>query len=248
MPSNHTSWENSARWYTGAVGEKGHYYHQHVVIPGALRLLNLSATSRLLDLACGQGILARALPPSTGYLGLDLSESLIKSAQKLSRHEFRVADVSKPLSLSQKDFTHAAIILALQNINHPEITLQNASRHLAPSGRLLLVLNHPCFRIPRQSSWGIDPGNQLEYRRINRYLSPLKIPISTHPGDSHSPLTWSFHQPLSAYFAFLKSAGFVVDSLEEWTSDKESVGQAAKMENRARSEFPLFMAILARKL
>jgi ubiquinone/menaquinone biosynthesis C-methylase UbiE len=180
-------------------------------------------------------------------LGLDLSPSLIKEAQKLSRHEFKVANVSKPLPSPSRKFSHAAVILALQNIEHPETALKNASAYLVPGGRLLIVLNHPCFRIPRQSSWGIDPQNKLEYRRINRYLSPLKIPVTTNPGNPNSAVTWSFHNSLSSYFQFLKNSGFVITDLEEWASDKASVGRTAKMENRARSEFPLFLAILAKK-
>jgi hypothetical protein len=38
----------------------------------------------------------------------------------------------------------------------------------------------------------------------------------------------------------------VIDALEEWTSDKESEGKASRMENKARSEFPLFLALRAR--
>ena len=34
---------------------------------------------------------------------------------------------------------------------------------------------------------------------------------------------------------------------EEWISDKRSMGKRAGMENRAREEFPLFLAILAKK-
>ena len=245
--STSTSWEKSGSWYTKSVGEKGNYYHQHLVIPNSLRLLNLQNNSSLLDLACGQGVLARALPKSVGYLGLDLSPSLIKEAQRLSRHQFKVADVSKPLPSPPQKFSHAAIILALQNLEHPETALKNASDYLIPGGKLLIVLNHPCFRIPRQSSWGIDPQNKLEYRRVNRYLSPLKIPVTTNPGIPNSPVTWSFHYSLSSYFQFLKNSGFVITDLEEWASDKASVGRAARMENRARSEFPLFIALLAQK-
>lgn len=242
-----TSWEKSGSWYNKSVGRKGHYYHQHLIIPNSLRLLGLQNNSSLLDLACGQGILARALPKSVNYLGLDISPSLIKAAQKQSGHTFRIADVAQPLPHLPQKFSHAAIILSLQNIERPEITLKNASDNLLPQGKLLIVINHPCFRIPRQSSWEIDSQNKLEYRRINLYLSPLKIPVTTHPGISHSPITWSFHYPLSYYFKILAAAGFVISILEEWASDKESQGPAARMENRARSEFPLFLAILAKK-
>jgi hypothetical protein len=39
-----------------------------------------------------------------------------------------------------------------------------------------------------------------------------------------------------------------VSDLEEWTSDKVSIGKAAKGENRARAEFPLFLVIKAVKM
>ena len=76
-------------------------------------------------------------------------------------------------------------------------------------------------------------------------MSEQKIPIVTSPGKSQSETTWSFHYPLSSYFSFLQNAGFVVQDLQEWCSDKESLGKAARWENRARKEFPLFMAIKA---
>ena len=67
-----------------------------------------------------------------------------------------------------------------------------------------------------------------------------------HPGQGHGPLTWSFHEPISAYTNMLADNNFVIENLEEWTSDKESMGKAGRMENRSRAEFPLFLAILAR--
>jgi len=255
MKNSSTSWEKSSKWYGKSVGEYGNYYHQHLVIPNSLRLLNLNVNEKsqseahqsILDLACGQGVLARALPKNVGYLGLDLSPSLISEAQKLSHHEFKVADVSKNLNFITDKFSHATILLSLQNIEDQNSVILNAYNLLIPTGQFLIVLNHPAFRIPRQSSWEIDPQNKIEYRRINRYLSPLKIPVSTHPGDKNSPITWSFHHPLSHYFDLLNKNNFVVTALEEWASDKASVGKAARMENRARQEFPLFLAILAEK-
>lgn len=79
-------------------------------------------------------------------------------------------------------------------------------------------------------------------------MSPLKIPITMHPGQQQSALTWSFHHPISFYSQILFDHGFMIEKLEEWTSDKQSVGgKTATMENRGRSEFPLFMAIKAIK-
>lgn len=246
-----TSWQKVGRWYSASVGEGGHYYHQHVVLPGTLRLLNVQPTSQVLDLACGQGVLARRLPEAAEYYGLDSAAQLISAAQRQNRnrhHHFVVADVTKPLPLHSTAFTHATIILALQNIQWPEQVFQNVGAHLIEGGRLVMVLNHPGFRIPRQSSWGIDDKNKTQYRRLDRYLTPLKVPITAHPGQKSSATTWSFHQPLSLYVQQLQAQGFMVETMEEWVSDKTSQGAAAKMENRSRTEFPLFLAISARKI
>src|SRR5579872_4859138 len=56
------SWDSSENWYSSCVGEKGHYYHQTVVLPNVLRMLGKFHS--LLDLGCGQGVLARHLKES----------------------------------------------------------------------------------------------------------------------------------------------------------------------------------------
>ena len=79
-------------------------------------------------------------------------------------------------------------------------------------------------------------------------MSPMEIPINMNPSDRSSPITMSYHYPLSDYSKMLKDAGFVIDLIEEWTSDKESEGRVARMENRSRAEIPLFIAIRAIKI
>ena len=246
-----TSWQKVSKWYNQEVGTSGHYYHQHVIFPGINKLIKFSSTSKVLDLACGQGVLARNIDQNIPYLGLDLSSNLINQAKKQDSntfHQYQVADLSKKIQIKNQDFSHAFIILALQNIEFPAVALKNAYDHLLTGGQLLIVLNHPCFRIPRQSSWEIDQNKKIQYRRIDKYLSFMKIPISAHPGSAqHSPITWSFHFSISDLSNWLFKVGFKIIKIEEWGSDKVSEGKAAKMENRSRQEFPLFMAVLVEK-
>lgn len=246
-------WEPVGKWYNESVGQDGHYYHRNIVIPGTLRLLELNKTSEpsILDFASGQGVLERHIPPSIHYEGIDISPALIKSAKslcKVSQHQFHVGDATHSLPIKKTDFTHAAILLALQNIEHPELVLKNGFKHLSSGGRLVIVLNHPCFRIPRQSSWKVDEEQKVQYRRLDRYMSPMKIPIQANPSKGQQSVqTWSFHHSLSDYSKWLREAGFLIEAMEEWCSDKVSTGKAAKMENRSRMEFPLFLAIAAIK-
>jgi Methylase involved in ubiquinone/menaquinone biosynthesis len=248
-----TSWESSSDWYNTLVGNEGHYYHREVVLPGVLKLLELPSKSpaSLLDLAAGQGVLARALPPHVTYTGVEIAPSFVKEGLKLlknrSNSNLICGDATKDLDLKTQ-FTHGAILLALQNMEHPDLALKNLGRHLVKGGVAVLVLNHPCFRIPRQSSWGVDEPKKLQYRRLDRYQSSLSIPLQTHPGKENSASTISFHHPLTAWFHWIHEAGFAVTLLEEWVSNKVSTGANAKQENRARAEFPLFLALQLKRL
>lgn len=245
-----TSWQNSEKWYDKIVGEKGHYYHQNVIIPALLKEAHFTKSSKILDLGCGQGVLSRHLPEKSRYTGVDLSKSLLQKAKEYAKdkdHSFIQADICKDLPIKEKDFTHGVMILSLQNIEKVDVAIANLSKHLKKDAKLIIVINHPCFRIPRQSDWQIDEDKKIQSRRMNLYMSDQKIPIKTHPGKKDSQVTYSFHHPLCFYFDILFNQGFVVENILELCSDKNSTGTKAKMENRARKEFPLFLTFIAKK-
>ncbi|MDP1836265.1 MAG: class I SAM-dependent methyltransferase [Chlamydiales bacterium] len=249
-----TSWEPVEDWYKAAVGKEGHTYHKEVVLPGLLKLIKAfkPKCDSLVDLACGQGVLARNLPPQVRYVGVDLSPSLVtyaKNNDKQRTHRYFVGDITDPkLDAGSERFDCCTIVLAIQNVENALAAFQNAARFLKDDGKLFIVMNHPSFRIPRQSSWGVDEQKKLQYRRMEGYMSAMKIPIQMHPskGDD-SAVTISFHHPLSSYAQWLQQAGFCIETMEEWCSTKESTGRTAKMENRSRKEFPLFLTLVARK-
>jgi hypothetical protein len=116
------------------------------------------------------------------------------------------------------------------------------------SPRLVIVMMHPCFRGSKHTSWGWDQQAAVQYRRVDRYLLPRKEPIVTHPGSDPTHYTWTFHRPLESYVKALRSAGLLLDALEEWPSHKASQpGPRAAAENAARKEIPLFLALRAVK-
>jgi len=243
------SWDAAGKWYDQCVGKEGHYYHQSLILPNMIRLLKLKPQESLLDLGCGQGVLQRSIPKTCQYVGVDASKELLAAAKKISQGDFIFADACQNLPIEKKDFDAACFLLSLQNMEHPDKAIAIASSHLKKGGRLLLVLNHPCFRIPRQSDWGFDERSKLQYRRMNVYMTPQRIPIQTNPGRAEkSATTYSFHQPLSNYISFLTKNSLVITSMEEWCSDKKSEGARSKIEDRARLEFPLFLSILSEKI
>jgi hypothetical protein len=142
-----------------------------------------------------------------------------------------------------------AIVLALQNIKNQFAVIKNVERYLAKEGKLVIVLNHPAFRIPKHADWAVDKEKNIQYRKVDCYLTPQVIPIDSSPFDNrNNQRTWSYHYPLSAYSEMLLDNGLVIEKIEEWTSPKKSEGGMAKIEDDARKEFPMFMAIVARRI
>ncbi len=253
MTPQDTSWEKVANWYDKHVSEASDY-HRDIIIPGALKLLDAKRGEKILDVGCGQGELCRELAKiGVHVVGIDASKKLIDIAKKRSGEKynihFRVSDAGDLEGIQDGTFDAACSILAIQNMENLDAVAKEMSRVVKRGGRILWVLNHPCFRIPRQSGWGFDEKRKLQYRRIDRYMSENKIPIQMHPGSSPNIYTWTFHRPLSGYFDQFNSRGFAVTKLEEWISHRKSKpGASARSENAAREEIPLFLAILAVKI
>lgn len=248
-----TDWNSVAQWYDGLVGESGSEYHQKVVLPGTVRLLDVQEGESVVDIACGQGVLCRMLGKRAGVevTGIDAAEELINLARQRSEGNihYHVADARELDFLPSARFAAAACVLAIQNIHPIQPVFAQMSRLLNAGGRFVMVLMHPCFRGPKETSWGWDEQRKIQYRRVDRYLLPRKTPIVTHPGKSPEIYTWSFHKPIEHYVKALRQAGLLIDAMEEWPSHKKSSpGPRASAENTAREEIPMFLAVRARKI
>lgn len=216
-----------------------------------LRLLAVREGERVLDLACGEGTVSRMIAGrGARVLAVDESARLIALAKKSSGAgvEYRVApahDLGRVVPAASCDA--AVIVLALENIEHYREALASCARALSSSGRLIIVLNHPAFRVPKRSSWHHDEKRRIMYRRVDGYLSESAEKIEMEPEKKDGDFVIAYHRPLQAYAKALERAGFVIERMEEWTSHRKSEGSRAEEENRARREFPLFLAIRALK-
>lgn len=246
-----TSWENVASWYDSLIGESGGYYHQHVVFPKTVELLALKPDMKVLDIACGQGAFCRRLLlKKCNVTGVDQSEMLLEYARKYENSTIEyIQDDARTLDkLSGRKFDRIVCLLALQNIDPLDSFFHRVHELLVDGGRFVAVIMHPVLRSPRITGWGIDENRKLQYRRVDRYMTPMSVPITTHPGKEESEVTWAFHRPLSTYAQLSRQAHLYIDTLDEWVSDRESIGKHAPMENLARNEIPLFLALRMKRI
>jgi ubiquinone/menaquinone biosynthesis C-methylase UbiE len=264
-----TSWGKAASWYDKLLEQENDTYQKTLILPNLLRLLEIKRGDNILDLACGQGFFAREFSKAGAkVVGVDISYELIEFAKKHHTYsssdpelvegesrslssrqartiiDYHVSSADNLSFLKNKSIDKATLILALQNIENVHGILKECSRVLKNHGKLFIILNHPAFRVPKESSWGWDERQKIQYRRIDSYLSETKVKIQMHPGDNPKETTWSFHRPLQFYFKMLSKCGFCVSRLEEWNSNKISEpGPRSQAEDKARKEIPMFLFI-----
>jgi SAM-dependent methyltransferase len=243
-------WDAVAGWYQGWMGERGSDYHQKLAIPAVLDLLDLQAGEQVLDVGSGHGVLAPYIAQlGAVYTGIDVSSKLIRSARRLHGEHGRFLHgdarrLHQMRELTPERFDGIVFLLSIQDMNPLADVLTSAAWALRPQGRLVMLMTHPCFHIPRQSGWGYDEGRRLQFRRVDRYLTPLSVPMKPYFGQQGG-VTISFHRPLSAYINGLANRSLLVDCLREITTFKQG---RTKAEQAANSEIPVFLGLRARKL
>jgi ubiquinone/menaquinone biosynthesis C-methylase UbiE len=184
--------------------------------------------------------------------------------------EYQVAPSDKLPFAADGSVDVVVIVLALQNIEKLAETIAECSRTLKVDGKLIIVLNHPAFRIPKSSAWRWDDekvkseisnlknvvfdtkaNGPKMFRRLDAYMSDAQIKVDMTPGEkvaAKKKFTVSFHRPLQSYFKAINKAGLAVTRLEEWISHKKSQdGPRGAEEDRMRKEIPMFLMLEARK-
>jgi SAM-dependent methyltransferase len=242
-----------ADWYSGWVGEAGSNHHRLLALPAVLDLLEPIAGEQILDIGAGPGVLAPLIAAAGAhYTGVDASRKLIEFARTHhARHgRFLYGDAAWLDDLPELrggSFDAAVFLLSIQDMDPLDAVLRSAAWALRAGGRVVLLMTHPCFRVPRQSGWGWDAGRRLRYRRVDRYLTALAVPMKAY-GRQHGA-TRSFHRPLEAYINGLAACGLLVDCVRELpTYQAQPAGPHAGAENLANQEIPLFLGLRARKL
>jgi ubiquinone/menaquinone biosynthesis C-methylase UbiE len=252
MAYKQTGWGKVAGEYGNSFIEKEGSYHATVILPNLLRVVDPKPGMKILEVGCGDGYFTSAFAQKGAQVaGSDIAREMIEHAKKREPSiEWHTAPADKLDFAQDASFDTVVVVLALQNIENLSGAIAEASRVLKAGGSLIFVLNHPVFRIPKRSSWGFDEENNVQYRRLDAYLSESAEEIDMDPGkESGKRTTVSFHRPLQLYIKVLAKHGFAVTGFEEWISNKKSQsGPRQKAEDIARKEFPLFLMVKAQKL
>ncbi len=246
-----TSWNKVAGWYDELL-KNDDSYQAKVILPNLLRFLDLKKGEKVYDLACGQGYFANIFSHvGAEVVASDLSKKLIETAKKDSREKvlFYITPAHRAQFLKDNSIDTIVVVLAIQNIENVNEVFAECKRILKKDGRMVLVLNHPAFRVPQASDWYFEDG--VQSRIVSKYLSESKLSIDMTPGEKNPKkkiTTISFHRSLQYYVKLFSKNGLVITRLEEWISHKQSgTGPRQIAEDKARKEIPMFMCLEIRK-
>jgi ubiquinone/menaquinone biosynthesis C-methylase UbiE len=255
LQSKTTSWSGVTDWYDDYLKDEDNYQHK-VILPSLLRLLDLKNTDRLLDLGCGQGFFIEKILDNNTKVhieGIDLAEKLLKIAEaKFSQNKninLVHTDAANLSHMKDKSIDKVYSVLALQNMLDVDAVIKEIGRVIKSGGKCLFVINHPSFRIPKESDWKYDATLHKQGRMVFNYMSDKKYVIDMNPGrkamGEKTEETISFHHPLQYFSKIFNKHGFAISRIEEWISHKKSEegGGRQKAEDDARKEIPMFMCL-----
>ena len=223
MRDPQSDWDAMAAWLDNKHQDEGDLWHRALIDPPVLRLLGDVAGLRVLDLACGNGYLARKLAGRGAHVvGVDRSGGLIDLAQRRETRDprgvvYHVADAAYLDALEDDSFDLVACHMALMDIDNAAGALREVARVLRAQGRFIASLSHPCFDILNASAWVVErmAFDVTVWRKIGRYreIARSECPWMIGPSTFHH--TPAYHRPLSWYFRAFRSAGLAVTALEE---------------------------------
>lgn len=133
-------------WESGSV-ESGNYHRDYGPVHDAVVDL-VSDGSRVLDVACGSGLLCRKIKerfPAARVLGVDFAEYTIHQNRKRDLAlgiEYLCVDVRNSLRALEGLFDVVTMCEILEHLENPEAVVSDALSLLRPGGRFILTCPH----------------------------------------------------------------------------------------------------------
>lgn len=228
------AWDRAAgEWTRWARSRELDHPFWELNLPDFLELL--PPPGRLtLDVACGEGRLARELlRRGHNVVGVDSSPSLAAAAAASEpAFALHVADAAAmPLADGAADL--AVAMMALMAVDDVRAVVREVARVLSRGGRFCVALLHPF------ATWQ-DAG-------VESYYETARFEKLVEREGKGSMNFHDVHRPLGDYFDVLADAGFLVERLREPTPGDAYVSRFPEVAGWRRAPFLLHLrAVLGR--
>lgn len=220
-------WNRKAAFWDALHGDEGNDFHRRLVAPAVERLLALQPGERVLDAACGNGVMSRRLAALGGRVtAVDFSPTLIAKAHERGQLagepiQYGVVDATDEealAALGEGQFDAVVCTMALMDMPTIAPLYRAVRRLLAANGRFVFANTHPAFNSsnPVFIAEMADQNGQLVTTSAVKISAYLDAPPVKGTGAAGEPTPHIYyHRPLCQLLGEAFAAGLVLDGLEE---------------------------------
>lgn len=223
-------WNRKAVFWDEYMGE-GNAWHLQLVSPAVERLLEIRPGETILDVACGNGMLARRLAHlGARVVACDFSSTFVERARArgtefANRIEYSVVDATdrdQLLQLGEQRFDGATCTQGLMDMPVIAPLYEAITQLVKPGGRFVITVPHPCFNthgasILAEASDDETGRHSTTSVRLARYLTPEVVKGPGAPGEPEPH--YYFERSLSELLGAAFRAGLTLDGIEEPSFD-----------------------------
>ena len=220
-------WNNKAKFWDNLQGDAGNEFHRSLVSPSVENLLDLQAGESVLDIGCGNGVLARRLAELGGKVtAVDFSSEMIELAsarQQASGEPIHYAEVDATdeealLALGIGQFDAITCTMTLMDIPTIAPLYRAVAQLLTENGRFVFSTMHPAFNSnnPIFVMERGDVNGQLYTYYSLKISDYLDVPPMKGAGAADEPNPhYYYHRPMGELLGTAFESGLVLDGMDE---------------------------------
>jgi 2-polyprenyl-3-methyl-5-hydroxy-6-metoxy-1,4-benzoquinol methylase len=219
-----TIWDRNAAFWDERMTD-GNDFQKVLVGPATERLLSVRPDELILEIACGNGVMARRLAElGARVVATDFAPDMIERARARGdlggSIEYRIVDATKRaelLELGAGRFDGVVCGMALMDMAEIDPLMEAIPALLKPAGRFVFSLTHPCFNSSGCTRM-VEETDDGDIRTVHavkvwkyRTLGAAKgLAMRGQPVPQYY-----FNRTLAELFGSCFRAGMVVDGVEE---------------------------------
>ncbi len=243
-------WNQKAEFWDDLFGDWGNQFHRRLVEPSLLQLLQLKAGEAVLDVGCGNGVLARRLALLGAQVtACDFSEEMLRLARarggEIDYRQIDATDEDALLQLGEGQFDAVTCSMALMDIPEIEPLYCAARRLLRADGRFVFATMHPAFNSnnpifihEKEDRDGIV--TECFALKLRAYLDMPPVLGAGAPGEPTPH--YYYHRPLGELLRPAFRAGFLLDGLLEPAFSEDDAEDSGSLSWSDFSQFPPVLA------
>ncbi|KAL4880661.1 S-adenosyl-L-methionine-dependent methyltransferase [Aspergillus karnatakaensis] len=267
-----TPWEKFASKWDKGMGDEGNDYFRYLELPILGKLIKPVEGSRALDLATGNGLVARWLAQkgAASVVATDGAFAMLEHAKareegfadavRILYHRLDVTSqeswddfIRGDLGLKNGAFDFITMNMAIMDIQDLQPLAKALKQLLKPKGCFVATLLHPIFftsGASRQILVHEDPEtgeHSIERSMVmTRYLNVPPAKQMVFPGRK-AETPYMYHRPLHMLFTPFFEVGLTMDALEETNFDESFFDPVRVHSSKNFTEFPKILGFRMRR-